>query len=249
MRTSFWPASASRADRSHTDSSANVVAAMKASLVPIASCSPTGRPHCTRSVDHSRAIFSDHFAVAEHIAGIDRRPVLRVVSAIFKPSPSRPSRLATGTRTCRNRVTPFSIPRSPMNRLRCSMVIPGLEASTTNALMPPRSLSCGGTTAMTTSSSAIGPLVVHSFTPSSRYAVPSSVGLAVVPSRAGSEPTSGSVSRNAEIAPAAQRGRNACFCSGLPNRCTGSGTPIDWCADSSAARLGWTVLTSIKDLQ
>ena len=37
--------------------------------------------------------------------------------------------------------------------------------------------------------------------------MPSSVGVAVVAIRAGSDPTSGSVSRNAEIAPAAQRGQ------------------------------------------
>ena len=90
------------------------------------------------------------------------------------------------------------------------------------------------------------PLVVHSFTPSSRYASPSSVGVAVVAIRAGSEPTSGSVSRNAVIAPSAQRGRNSCFCSSVPNIFTGSGTPIDWCADSRAPRLGCTDPTSIR---
>ena len=97
-----------------------------------------------------------------------------------------------------------------------------------------------GTTAITTTSSAITPLVVHSFTPSRTYASPSSVGTAVLPIRAGSLPTSGSVSRNAVMAPAAQRGRYSCFCSGVPNTLTGSGTPMDWCAESSAPRLGWT---------
>ena len=67
--------------------------------------------------------------------------------------------------------------------------------------MPPRLPSRLGTAAITTSSSAITPLVVQSLTPSSRYASPSSVGVAVVPSRAGSEPTSDSVSRNALTAP------------------------------------------------
>ena len=56
----------------------------------------------------------------------------------------------------------------------------------------------------------------------------------MVASRAGSEPTSGSVSRNAEISPAASRGRNRLFCSSVPNSFNGCGTPIDWCADSSA---------------
>ena len=52
----------------------------------------------------------------------------------------------------------------------------------------------------------------------------------------------------AELVPAAQRGRYSRCCSGLPNRCTGSGTPMDWWAESRAARLGCTVLTSISAL-
>ena len=76
--------------------------------------------------------------------------------------------------------------------------------------------------------------------------MPSSVSVAVLSIRAGSDPTSGSVSRNAEIAPAAQRGRNRCFCSGVPTSLTGSGTPIDWWADSSAPNEGCTDPTSIS---
>jgi len=54
------------------------------------------------------------------------------------------------------------------------------------------------------------------------------------------------VSRKAETAPAAHLGRYSCFCSGVPNIRTGSGTPIDWCDESSAPRLGWTVLISMS---
>jgi hypothetical protein len=161
------------------------------------------------------------------LAGIESRPALRVVSAIFNPSPSRPIRFSRGTRTRCSLVTPFSMPRRPMNLLRRSTVIPGESASTTKALMPPRWPSLLGTRAMTTSSSATTPLVVHNFTPSSSYALPSSTGVAVEASRAGSEPTSGSVSRNADMAPAAQRGRNFRFCSSVPASLSGSGTPID----------------------
>ena len=50
------------------------------------------------------------------------------------------------------------------------------------------------------------------------------------------------------IAPAAQRGRNACFCSAVPNSFTGSGTPIDWWAESSAPTLGCTEPASISAL-
>ncbi len=65
-------------------------------------------------------------------------------------------------------------------------------------------------------------------------------------SRAGSEPTSGSVSRNAEIAPFAQRGRNSRFCASVPASLSGSGTPIDWWAESSAPMLGWTLPTRMS---
>ena len=43
------------------------------------------------------------------------------------------------------------------------------------------------------------------------------------------------MSANAEIAPLASRGKNLCFCSGVPNSFNGWGKPMDWCADSSAA--------------
>lgn len=138
---------------------------MNDSLRATASCSASGLPHCTRSPDHSRAILSAHFADPVALAGIDSRPALRVVSAIFRPSPSRPTRFSLGTRTRCSRVTPFSMPRNPMNLLRRSTVMPGESASTTKALIPPRCPSDLGTRAITTSSSATTPLVVHSFTP------------------------------------------------------------------------------------
>ena len=70
------------------------------------------------------------------------------------------------------------------------------------------------------------------------YAEPSSVGVAVVRRRAGSLPTSGSVSRNALMSVRAQRGRNRCFCSGVPKRASGWGTPIDWWAETIAPIAG-----------
>ena len=64
-------------------------------------------------------------------------------------------------------------------------------------------------------------------------ALPSSVGVAVAPMRAGSEPTSGSVSRKAETWSLATLGSHSRFCSSEPNSISGSATPIDWCALSS----------------
>ncbi len=51
--------------------------------------------------------------------------------------------------------------------------------------------------------------------------------------RAGSEPTSGSVSRKAETCVRATLGSHSRFCSSEPNMRSGSGRPIDWWADSS----------------
>src|SRR5690606_41958183 len=58
-----------------------------------------------------------------------------------------------------------------------------------------------GVRAITTMISATGPFVHQSFSPFRMYAWPSSVGSAVALILAGSEPTSGSVSANAETAP------------------------------------------------
>ena len=133
-----------------------------------------------------------------------------------------------------------------MNWLRRSTVMPSAVPSTTNAVMPPRWPSLLGTWAMTTRRSATTPLVVQSLTPLRTYSEPSADGSAVVASLAGSEPTSGSVSRNALISPRAQRGRYVVFCSGVPKRASGCGTPIDWCADSSAATAGEAEPTIIR---
>ena len=131
-----------------------------------------------------------------------------------------------------------------MNSSRCDTSTPGQLISTMNALIGPGFPSFPGVRAITTISSATVPFVIHSFSPFRIHALPSAVGLAVVVMRAGSEPTSASVSANAEMAPFASRGRKRCFCSGVPNILTGPGTPIDWCADSSATSGVLTVETS-----
>ncbi len=82
-----------------------------------------------------------------------------------------------------------------------------------------------GVRAMTTRSSALVPFVHHSFSPF-RIQVSSSR-IAVVSIAAGSDPTPCSVSANAEIAPAARRGKYFFFCASLPNILSGCGTPMD----------------------
>src|SRR5262249_30023000 len=199
-----------------------------------ASCSPTGRPHCTRSRDHSLAIFNASFPAATQLAGSDSRPVFSVVRAILRPCPSAPIRLVAGTTTSWHRVSPSPRPRGPMTAFRRSTVIPGALPPPTKAVLPPRCPSlCSsrprallvppprsapaparrpppllGTRAITTSRSATTPFVVQSLTPFSTYSDPSSDGVAVVLSRAGAEPTSGSVSRNALTSPRPHRARH-----------------------------------------
>ena len=86
-----------------------------------------------------------------------------VVSATLSPWPTRPITFSPGTKTSSNVVTEFSIPRRPMNALRCATVTPSLSYGSTNAVIPP-----SGTFAITTTMSAIAPLVAHSFVPLSR---------------------------------------------------------------------------------
>ena len=99
---------------------------MNATFCATASCLPTGRPHCTRSRDHSRATFVAYLPTPTQIAGSARRPVFSVVRAIFRPSPSRPMRFSFGTKTSSSSVTEFSMPRRPMNALRFSTVTPSV---------------------------------------------------------------------------------------------------------------------------
>src|SRR5262249_9356 len=88
-----------------------------------------------------------------------------------------------------------------------------------------------GVRAMTIMTPALVPFVHQSFSPLSIKYFPSSVGSACVCMAAGSDPTPVSVSANAEISPLATRGRNFRFCSSVPNRINGCGTPMDWCRE------------------
>ena len=100
---------------------------MNAFFCATASCLPTGLPHWTRSVDHSRAIFVAHLDCPTQIAGSARRPVFSVDSAILSPQPSLPIRFSFGTKTFSSWVTEFSIPLRPMNAFRCRTVTPSLS--------------------------------------------------------------------------------------------------------------------------
>ena len=99
------------------------------------------------------------------IAGSDRRPVLSVLSAILRPLPTPAMMFSAGISTSVNVVTEFSMPLRPMNSLRCLTSMPSRSVGQMKAVMPPLASSVFGTTAMTTTTSAMTPLVAHSFVP------------------------------------------------------------------------------------
>ena len=111
-----------------------------------------------------------------------------------------------------------------MNWQRCTISNPGEFVSIVFSLPL---TTFGGVCAITTMSSAFRPFVHHSFSPLMIQPLPSGDGVAVVCIFAGSDPTPGSVSANAEIAPLASRGRYFFFCSSVPKSFKGCGTPID----------------------
>ncbi len=80
----------------------------------MASCSPMGRPHCTRAFDHLRQSSRQAFTVPAVAAGSVRRPVLSVVRAMRSPCPSSPSRFSLGILTSRKLIWAFARARSPM---------------------------------------------------------------------------------------------------------------------------------------
>src|SRR5256885_7723481 len=139
----------------------------------------------------------------------------------------------------------------PMKWQRCSTFTPGHAALTVNAVICRFSLpftTLDGVRAITTSNSALVPLVHHSFSPFKSHAWPSGVGTAVVSSAAGSEPTPGSVRANAEIAPLARRGGEFFFLAAVPNSVNGGGPPVGPLAARHAAApppLGAAILMAL----
>ena len=59
----------------------------------------------------------------------------------------------------------------------------------------------------------------------------------MVDTLAGSDPTPGSVSANADSCEVLTFGNHSRFCSSEPNSNSGCANPIDWCADSSVDTL------------
>ena len=237
-RMSVPPRSYNAVDSSATDSIANAFAVSRATFCAIASCLMIGTPHCTRSFAHSRTPRTSALVAPATDAGIVRRPVFSVMSASFSPRPSPHRMLRAGTCTSLNDIHPFSIAFSPMKRQRCSTVMPGVAASTMNAVIRfLRSLpftTRSGVRAITTNRSARVPFVHQSFSPLIVHVLPSALNVAEVVMFAGSDPAFTSVSAKAVMPPFAMRGKNSFCCSGVPKSLSGCGTPMDCDAERSA---------------
>ena len=135
-----------------------------------------------------------------------------------------------------------------MNRQRRTTSTPGQRVSTMKVVIPSRPPgSSAGVRAITTSHRALVPLVHQSFSPSRTKWRPSADGSARARIRAASEPTLVSVSAKAEMSPAATWGRNSCFCASVPNSRIGWAIPMDWCAETSEARLPQWLPSKIAD--
>ena len=215
---------------------------MKEIFSATASCSPTGLPHCTRSADHSRAIFSAPLA-GGRAHRRDRQP----------PGVERGQR---DLETLALLAEPV-LDRHPHLVEAGDAVLDALQAHEVVAVLDRDARGVGLDDERGDAAAAAVVLghLRHHDEQLGDHAVGGpeldpveQVRRAVLgrrrracPSRAGSEPTSGSVSRNARDR--ALR-RSAAGTAASAPRCRTSspapGTPIDWCADSSAPMLGCT---------
>src|SRR5580704_4146828 len=154
------------AAKSTIDSIAKISADMRASFSATAACLPIGRPHCSRSIPHFRAMAKHRFDTPTHAAGNVNRPVFSVVSATRSPLPSLSRIFSRGTRTLVKCTTPLYSAFNPMNRQRQTISTPGVFMSTTNAVIWFLGLPCtifGGVFAITTITPAFTPLVHQLF--------------------------------------------------------------------------------------
>ena len=209
--------------RSDTASIAKMSAAMRPSFCAIASCLPIGWPHCTRSAAHRRAISRQRLAPRHRRrgqgepAGVERDQ-RELESLALAPEHVLHRHLHVGEpddavleRLEAHEVEPLhhldagpvglDDERGDLLRARCAPSPPSARRWCRWCTRASRRSGCS---ACRRRESA-----------------------AVVVIAAGSEPTSVSVSANAEMAPLARRGRYFCFCSGVPNSLSGCGTPID----------------------
>ena len=220
------------------------VAAISAIICAIASCLPIGWPHCTRSfAQRARRSRGSACRAATDEAGSVSRPVFSVIErelqalalapeeVLLRDADVREADDAVLDRPQAHEVAADARPRRPAS-----------DFSTMNArdlLACPDGVrhddeaarrSCRWCTRASRRSGS-----------SSRPRACASRSSRGSPDRSRRAPRS---ARTPRSRPGARRGRYFFFCSSVPNSFSGCGTPIDWCAESSATRLPSRLVTS-----
>ena len=149
-----------------------------------------------------------------------------------------------------NASRPVAVPRIEFFAMRASSTLkPGRSGVTRKAVISfffPAEPATPGVLAMTVSTSAMPPLVIHFFEPLRMNPLPSGVGVAVVCTLLASDPASGSVRANAASFSPLTSGTSHCFCcSGVPNS-SSARMPIEWCAlTKTAVEAQWPPMSSM----
>ena len=218
MRMSLRLSSARRLDTSTIASRPKAVPAMNASFWATGSCLPIGWPHCLRSAAHSRESFSAYLVVAgadrrqRQAAGVERRQ--RDLQALALAADHV---LGRDPKTSLNVVTRV-LDAAQAHELVAVRDVDAFDVARADeggdAALVPVGLRDDGHHDDDVGDHAVGRPQLRAVDGSRSR--PRS-GSAVVLMRAGSEPTSGSVSRNAEMWVRATFGSHSRFCSSVPN--------------------------------
>ncbi len=129
--------------------------------------SEIGLPKARLALAYASAASKASVAMPTACAAIPMRPPSSVVIAILKPSPSRPSRFSSGTRTSVRKISTVPEALTPSLTWCRERSKPGVEASTRNAEIP-RAFFAGSVIAKSRQTSASCPQVMNTFCPEIR---------------------------------------------------------------------------------
>ena len=121
-------------------------------------------PNCTRVCAYFPAACNAASAMPTEIAPTKGRDASNVRIAHLKPLPSRPSRADSGTKQSVSTNSEVAEARMPILSSTLPTLKPSVSVGTMNAVSP-RTPRAGLALAKTTTTSAIGPLVIKCFVP------------------------------------------------------------------------------------
>ena len=128
-------------------------------------CCDSGWPKVRRSRAQARASSVHTCAYMQAMPAIINRSLLKLAMMARKPSPSAPSRFATGTRQPSKRRCAVSLAHQPVF-FSGERVKPGVSPSITSSETPPAPRWAGSVRTATVRKSARTPLVMKVFSPS-----------------------------------------------------------------------------------